>query len=493
MKLKALLIRMSWIVLLTATVAAESRPNIILIMADDLGFGDLGCYGQTKIQTPHIDRLASEGMRFTQFYSGNPVCAPSRCALMTGVHSGHAFIRNNRGMKTADPASKEGQWPLRDEAVTLGELMQEQGYVTGIVGKWGLGGPDTSGEPNRQGFDFFFGYLCQSLAHNYYPAYLWRNTQQQALAKNGSFSAHQRLDKLPAERDFHHAYQGKEYAPDLMADEALKFINDNKDQPFFLYFAPIVPHLALQVPDDSLEMYRGKFEDRPYLGDRGYLPHPHPRAAYAAMITRMDRDIGRLQKLLDELGIGDNTLLLFTSDNGATYTGGADTDFFQSTGKLRGKKGSCYEGGVRVPLLARWPGKIRRGTVTSHAAANWDVLPTVLDILNVAPPAGIDGISFSPTILESGVQRRHDVLYWELGKQQGVRAGKWKLVRTSVPKPKEFQEELFDLESDPGEQRNLKESHSKDLQRMLVVARQARTKNEDFPSPFDQGQPGNGE
>ncbi|MFA9453552.1 MAG: sulfatase-like hydrolase/transferase, partial [Candidatus Aminicenantaceae bacterium] len=308
----------------------ERRPNIIYILADDLGYNELGCYGQKKIRTPSLDRMASEGMRFTQHYAGSPVCAPSRCTLLTGKHTGHAYIRDNdempeRGDVWNDP-SIEGQRPLPDGTHTIGTALKSSGYVTGAIGKWGLGGPEDSGHPNRQGFDHWYGYLCQREAHNYYPPHLWRNESKHELGGNPRFKAHQRLpeDADPHDPAAYARYSGRDYSPDLMLSEALEFIRTHQTIPFFLYIAHTVPHLALQVPEDSLEEYAGSFPEEPYLGDRGYLPHPTPRAAYAAMITRMDRDIGRILALLQELGLEKDTLVLFSSDNGPTYTGGAD-------------------------------------------------------------------------------------------------------------------------------------------------------------------------
>ncbi|HAV64402.1 MAG TPA: N-acetylgalactosamine-6-sulfatase, partial [Verrucomicrobiales bacterium] len=312
-------------------------PNVIFILADDLGWGEVGSYGQEKIRTPHLDRLAAEGMRFTQHYSGNAVCAPSRCVLMTGKHPGNAFIRDNRELQP------EGQFPIPDEETTLLELFQRAGHVTGTFGKWGLGGPGSSGEPLRQGVDRFFGYNCQRVAHNLYPTFLWDDDRRIDL-NNPPFAAHQ---KLPADADpndpaSYQRYQGNDYAPDRYGEQALKFIRTNRERPFFLYYPTIVPHLALQVPDDSLAEYAGRWEDPPYIGDKSYLPHFQPRAAYAAMVTRFDREVGRMIDLVEELGLTGDTIFVFTSDNGPTYDrlGGSDSAFFGSAGPFRGLKGS---------------------------------------------------------------------------------------------------------------------------------------------------------
>ncbi|KPK76151.1 MAG: N-acetylgalactosamine-6-sulfatase, partial [Phycisphaerae bacterium SM23_30] len=309
----------------------DDKPNIIYILADDLGYGDLGCYGQKKIRTPNLDQLAADGIRFTRHYSGSTVCAPSRCVLLTGKHTGHCYIRSNYEMGGWGPDEPEGQLHIPADTITLSKLLRNAGYATAAVGKWGLGGPDTTGHPNRQGFDHWFGYLCQRVAHNYYPTHLWRNTQKVVL-ENDYFSAHQRLpeDKDPYDKASYAPYAGKQYSVDLMADEALQFIKTHKNQPFFLYLPFPVPHVALQVPEDSLKEYQNAFPETPYQGENGYLPHPAPRAAYAAMITRMDQHIGRIMNLLKQLSLDQNTLVIFSSDNGPTFNGGSDSAFFHS-------------------------------------------------------------------------------------------------------------------------------------------------------------------
>lgn len=355
---------------------ARRQPNIIFILADDLGYGELGCYGQQKIETPNLDRLAEEGMRFVQHYSGSPVCAPSRCVLLTGKHTGHAYIRDNREMGGWGPDARKGQLPIPEGTTTLGRLLQARGYATCAIGKWGLGGPDSTGHPNKQGFDHWYGYLCQRVAHNYYPTHLWRNREKHVLEGNKWFSAHQRLKKTPADPAGYERYKGAQYAPDLMIEEALAFIRRHRNTPFLLYYATPVPHAAIQVPEDSLAPYRGRWEDQPYLGQKGYLPHPAPRAGYAAMVTRMDPDVGRVLALLKQLGLEENTLVMFSSDNGPAFNGGTDSRFFGSAGPLRGLKCDLYEGGIRVPLIARWKGHIQPGATTDHISAFWDVLPT---------------------------------------------------------------------------------------------------------------------
>ncbi|MDX1740653.1 MAG: arylsulfatase, partial [Rhodothermales bacterium] len=358
-------------------VNRPDRPNIIYILADDLGYAELGSYGQTRIRTPHLDDLAREGIRFTQHYSGSPVCAPSRATLLTGLHTGHAQVRDNYELGGFLDEEERGQLPLEPGTVTLGTLLQEHGYTTAIIGKWGLGGPGSAGVPNNQGFDYFYGYLDQKQAHNYYPTHLWRNAEWDTL-RNEYFHPHQRIDDEPADPSGYDSYKGVDYAPDLMTEEALGFIRDQRDGPFFLYLAYPIPHVALQVPDESLAEY--DFEETPYLGERGYLPHPRPRAAYAAMISRMDGYVGRVIALLRELGLDRNTLVVFSSDNGPTFNGGTDSDFFASAGPLRGLKTEVYEGGIRVPMIAWWPGRIAAGSVTDHVSAFWDVLPTVAEV-----------------------------------------------------------------------------------------------------------------
>ncbi len=410
-------------------------PNIVLVVADDLGYADLGSYGQKRIRTPNLDRLASEGIRFTSFYSGSPVCAPSRYVLMTGRHGGHAYIRDNKEV------SPEGQWPIPDSTVTMPELLRERGYATGAFGKWGLGFVGSEGDPNRQGFDLFYGYNCQREAHNFYPTHLWRNERKVMLDGNNR------------------GLTGRQYSHDLIETEVLRFISDNRDRPFFLFVPFTIPHLALQVPEDSLAEYRGRWEDPAYDGKNGYLPHPHPRAAYAAMVTRMDRSVGRIMDAIRAAGLDRETIILFTSDNGPTYDrlGGSDSEFFQSAGIFRGLKGSVYEGGIRVPLIARWPGHIAAGQTSDLPSAFYDLLPTLVEIGGGRMNQNTDGISLLPTLTGRGSQPRHEFLFWDFngyGGQQAVRYGKWKGVRRDIQKGNR-QLELYDLLLDPAEKRNV--------------------------------------
>ncbi len=438
---------------------ADPAPNIIYMLADDLGYGELGAYGQTKIRTPNLDALATQGIRLTQHYSGSPVCAPSRAALMTGLHTGHGKIRDNFEVGGYPDPEELGQMPLDSGTFTIGTLLREAGYATGAIGKWGLGGRGSLGQPRYQGFDYFFGYLDQQLAHNFYPTHLWRDGERVELA-NDYFSPHQRFDgDDPADPAQYRQYQGGEYSLDVMADDALRFLEVHRDEPFFLYLPFTIPHLALQVPDSSLAEYEGRFDEEPYLGDRSYLPHYRPLSAYAAMITRMDAHIGRILDKLDELGLADNTLVIFTSDNGTTYTGGVDAAFFESTGELRGLKGSVYEGGIRVPFIARWPGRIEPGSVSHHVSAFWDMMPTFAELVGVPAPEGIDGISLLPALVGDRAQPEHDHLYWEYhglwNGAQAVRTGRWKGVRLGGHDDPDAAIELYDLESDAGEERDL--------------------------------------
>jgi len=448
----------------TADERASSPPppNVVLIVADDLGYGELGCYGQEKIDTPRLDRLASEGLRFTNFYAGAPVCAPSRCSLLTGLHGGHAFERDNFEFPV------EGQLPLPAGTLTLPRLLQQAGYATGIVGKWGLGGPGSSGEPNDQGFDHWFGYLCQRQAQSYYPEHLWRNGERVELAGNSPDGT-----------------SGEHYAPDLFLEELEGFLRERETGPFFLYLPFTLPHLALQPEPEDIRPYRGRFPERPYDGRDGYLPHSTPRAAYAAMITRLDRDVGRVLDLLRELGLEENTLVLFTSDNGPTRdTGGADTEFFASSGGLRGWKGWLYEGGIRVPLIARWPGHIPAGKTCDQIAASYDLMPTLLELAGVPVPTGLDGLSLAPALRgERGPE--HDALVWEFhgyGGQQAVRQGRWKGLRRELHAGgRPF--ELYDLENDERETRNVAAQQPEIVERLLGILARERVPSQEFPLP----------
>ena len=412
--------------------ATESTPNIIFAMADDLGYGDLGCYGQKTIKTPNIDRLASEGMKFTQFYAGSTVCAPSRCVLMTGYHTGHCFIRGN------------GKDNLRPSDVTVAEVLKKAGYQTGLTGKWGLGHEWSSGLPTRQGFDYFFGYLDQHHAHNYYPSFLVRNEARVALD-----------NVVPNEGQYGQgvATHKRVYSHTLIADEALEFIRDNSKKPFFLFLSMTIPHANNEARNEGMEIPEyGQYADKDW---------PEPQKGHAAMIGRMDRDMGRIVELLQELDIDSNTIIFFTSDNGPHREGGNDPDFQDSNGPLNGIKRSLHDGGIRVPMIARWPGKIKSGTTSDFIGAFWDMMPTMAELANVADhcPQGIDGISFVPTLLgESEKQKQHDHLFWafyERGGARAIRAGNWKAVQQPYHTPVR----LYNLESDIGEQNDIAASH----------------------------------
>jgi len=436
---------------------ARGGPNIIFILADDLGYGDLGCYGQETIQTPNLDRMAAEGMLFTDFYAGSTVCAPSRCCLMTGVHTGHAWVRGNARV------------PLRAEDVTVAELLQQAGYTTGIVGKWGLGEPETTGVPNRKGFDQWFGYLNQLHAHNYYPDYLWRNEEKVELANE--VKAINPPGGVATKR--------VQYSHDLFTADALSFIARNRREPFFLYLAYTIPHANNEAGADGMEVP----SYAPYANE----DWPTPQKGHAAMITRMDKDVGKLLARLKALGLDEKTLVLFSSDNGPHKEGGGDPAFFDSNGPLRGLKRDLYEGGIRVPLIARWPGRIAAGSGTNHVSAFWDFLPTCCELVGATPPEGIDGISILPTLLgRPERQKGHPYLYWEFheqGKKQAVRMGRWKGVRVNVAKEPDGPIELYDLTADLGEERNLADAHPEIVKRMAEIMVTARTPSEHWPWP----------
>ncbi len=480
---------MRWLVLgllglLISGNAAARQPNIVLILADDLGYGELGCYGQTKIQTPNLDRLAQNGIRFSQAYSGSPVCAPCRCVLMTGLHTGHAHIRNNR--QAFPRTRREGQVPLPADTRILPQFLQQAGYTTMGVGKWGLGGPGSVSEPTKLGFDHWLGYLCQAHAHNHYTDHLYRDGRRITL-NNPPFAAHQRLDAPLPNRQAYARYRGSDYAPDRMAEAALDWIDRYRDQPFFLYYATTVPHVGLQVPEDSLNAYLDQgWDQKPYLGHQGYVPHPSPRAAYAAMVSRLDRDVGRILARLRKHGLERDTLVIFTSDNGPTYNGGSDSEFFASTAGLRGLKGSVYEGGIRVPFIARWPGVIAPGRTSDLPIMIADLLPTLVELVGRPVPEGLDGISLLPTLKGKSEQTQRGYLYWELGRAQALRVGDWKLVRRFQPKPDRYRVELFNLAADPNEQRNLADKEPARLWELLVQIQQVRLPSAVFPSPFDR-------
>lgn len=432
--------------------APPSPWNVVLIVADDLGYGDLGCYGQERIRTPHLDRLAAEGLRFTRFYAGSTVCAPSRCSLMTGLHTGHAVVRRNYEVKPM------GQYPLPDEAVTLAEIFRSQGYRTALIGKWGLGGPGSSGEPNRQGFEYFFGYLCQRHAHNYYPEYLFRNTERVTLA--GNRVAEPRPDGSGV------AVERAVYAPDLLEEEVVRFLRDPDPRPFFVYFASTFPHANNEAGDRGMEVP----DYGPYAGE----DWPAAQKGYAAMVTRLDRAVGRILESLRANGRDRNTLVLFTSDNGPHREGGADPYFFNSTGGLRGIKRDLYEGGIRVPMIAWAPRLVPSGRVTDQPAAFWDLFPTFLELLGVEVEIPLDGVSLVP-VLRGGALSERPPLYWEFQGKQAVAFDRWKAVRVHP----QAALELYDLAVDPGESRDVAAEYPE-----VVSEAERRMQAEHVPSPI---------
>lgn len=430
----------------SCTVPDAERPNIILIYADDLGIGDIGCYGQQYIRTPSLDRMAAEGIVFTNHYSGSAVSAPSRSCLMTGQHSGHTVIRANKEM-TGDGPSRSGQFPLPADVTTMASMLKDAGYATGIFGKWGLGSMESSGNPLKQGFDAFFGFADQKHAHNHYPSYLFDG--------NDTVSTDSR------------------YALDMFFSKAADFIRANKDRPFFVYLAVTVPHRALQVPEEELAQYDTVFTEVPYSGDDGYLPHPRPKAAYAGMISRLDRRTGGIMDLLDSLGMSENTLLMFGSDNGPCYVGGVDTDFFNSTAGLSGAKRSLKEGGIRAPLIAKWTGKTAPGSKTDLLSAQYDYMATFADLAGCDVPEGTDGISFAPTLTGRPQKEKHEFLYWEYieqGGQQAIRTGNLKAYRKGLLEDSSSPWELYDLEKDPGERHDLSRSMPETVARIDSIA-----------------------
>lgn len=471
MKKKILTIALLGFTLLSSQSFAEfDKPNIIYILADDLGYNELGCYGQKQIKTPNIDALAKSGMMFSQHYAGSAVCAPTRCSFITGKHSGHSQVRNNSAGIFKNKASDEnpageGQYPLAKGTETVGTMLQREGYKTCIVGKWGLGGPFNVGEPNKQGFDHFFGYLCQREAHNYFPTHLWRNDKMVKL--EGNEGGKQLL--------------GKHYAPDLILKDALSFIDENHKQPFFLYYATIIPHVSLQVPenDPGLAEYRKLWpNEKAHEGRGSYVSNETPHATYAAMITRMDRYVGQLVAKLKEHGVYDQTLIIFTSDNGPTNVGGAGATYFNSTGPLRGAKMSLYEGGIREPFIASWTGNIKPGSSSDHVSAGWDMLATFAEVSKGTVNGETDGVSMLPTLTGEGAQKKHHHLYWELGNQQAIRMGDWKAYRRSGGKIL-----LFNLSKDLGEKEDVADENPAVVKEMEDLFKHSRTDHKDFKDP----------
>lgn len=461
----------------------KNLPNIVYIYADDLGYGDIGCYGQQKIETPNIDRLAKNGMRFNQHYAF-AVCAPSRYLLMTGKGSGKAYIRGNHEWEERGPVWDfqameenpflEGQWPIPDSTVTIAEVLKQGGYTTGMVGKWGLGAPYTAGAPNRQGFDYFYGYICQRQDHTYYNGHLWENEERvpldnRVVAPNVKFP--DSLDSRDPKN--YERYQQNIYAPDLLIKAALQFIDKNKEKPFFLYYPTPLPHVSLQAPKKWVDYYHEKFGDeKPFLGG-SYFPCRYPRATYAAMISTLDEQVGQLVEQLKKNGLYENTIIMFCSDNGPAYNAGVDPVFFNSAGPFKGNfgwgKGFLHEGGIREPFIVQWPGKIKAGTTSELVSATIDMMPTFCDLLKLSVPENVDGLSLLPTLLgQNARQKQHEYLYFEYpeyGGQQAVRWGNWKAIRLGILKGP-FKTQLFDLSKDIQEQNNVAAQHPEIVKRM---------------------------
>lgn len=428
------------------------QPNVIFILADDLGLGDLGCYGGRLIKTPAIDSLSKSGITFSQHYSGSTVSAPSRGSLLTGKHIGHAFIRGNGGRMFDDGNFYDESLP--DAEITLGEIFKKAGYATACIGKWGLGGPATEGAPANQGFDTFFGYLSQRNAHRYYPQFLWDNTEKVVLDK-------------------------KVYSHDLVMEKALDFVKDNNDNPFFLYLTPTIPHADLIVPEGELGEYENQFCEKPYR-EGGYVDCEKPRATFAAMVSRLDRDVARLVNLLEELGIDENTMIVFTSDNGTHSEGGHDPFFFASSGGFRGQKRDLYEGGIRTPFIVSWKGVVTPGRVSTHVSAFWDFMPTVCELIGVDTPEECDGISYLPELKNQSTQKTHPYLYFEFHEQGGKQAvieGEWKLIRLNAQTPEKIVYELYNLSHDPTERRNMASQELTRVNNMIKIMDNARTEN----------------
>ncbi|MCH2138496.1 MAG: sulfatase-like hydrolase/transferase [Phycisphaerales bacterium] len=463
-----------------AVLSPGDPPNIIFVLADDLGYGEMGCFGQEHIPTPSMDGIAADGAMLTEHWAGSPVCAPSRCVLLTGQHPGHAPVRGNWENAGWGNDQPEGQYPLPEASITMGEVLKDVGYATCFVGKWGNGGPGSHGHPNRQGFDHFYGYLCQRVAHNYYPTHLWRNDERDMLEGNEEwFAAHQKIEApLSSDAEYWDRYTAGTWACDAMIDEADAWMRQQikRDTPFLLVYASPVPHLALQIPPDQLEPF-AHFEETPYLGNKSYLPHPRPRAAYAAMINAFDAEIGRLMQTLEETSQTENTIIVVTSDNGPSWVGGVDMAFFNSQGGLRGRKGQIWEGGLRVPTVIRWPGVVVPGSSVSVASGFEDWLPTFAAAAGAHTPAEVDGMDLRQVLTTNTGPER--VLYREFPStgSQAVRMGPWKAVRNRL-KRGDLTIELYNVEVDPAESNNVADDHPD------VVAQCARImQDEHEPSP----------
>lgn len=493
--MKRLLIGCSFFCCAVQAQQMSHHPNIIYILMDDLGYGDLECYGQDKIETPNINQLRERGMMLTQHYSGSPVSAPSRCVLMTGLHSGHSQIRGNDEMASRGAVNDydsmyvhsylEGQYPLKANTMTLGRMMQQAGYITGCFGKWGLGYPGSEGAPEKQGFNRFFGYNCQRQSHTYYPPFLYNDAKRVYLDNKVTNPHSLKLDAGadPYEIESYRKFIQKEYSNDLIFDELVSFVKVNKNHPFFVMWTTPLPHVSLQAPERWVKYYVNKFGDeKPYLGESGYLPCRYPHATYAAMISYFDEQVGQLIKILKQQGLYDNTLIVFTSDNGPTFNGGTDSPWFNSGGLFRSDFGwgKCFlhEGGIRVPAIFVWPGVIPPGTESNHICAFQDVMPTLAEIAGIDCPK-TDGISFLPT-LKGKVQQAHDYLYWEFPELEGekaVRMGKWKGLWTRIKKGNN-RLQLFDLEKDWKEEHDVANLYPDVVNKIREIMEKEHTKAE---------------
>ena len=454
--------------------APQKLPNVVFVLADDLGWGDLGCYGQQLFETPNIDALAARGLRFTQCYSGTTVSAPSRSCLITGTHSGHTAVRGNRELEP------EGQYPLPEGSQTLFRDLKAAGYTTAAFGKWGLGYIVSTGDPQKQGVDRFYGYNCQLLAHSYYPDHLWDNSTRVELEDN--------CDAVP--------YGQGTYSQDLIHGKALEFLEQQSgsDKPFFLWYPTIIPHAELIVPEDEIiQKYRGRYPETPYHGidqgmpgfrKGGYVSQEYPHATFAAMVGRLDKYVGELVAKLKAEGLYENTVIIFASDNGPHLEGGADPDFFNSNGPWRGYKRDVYEGGIRVPMIISWPGHIVEGGQTDFMCSFWDMMPTLRELTGVASAEGMDGVSLLP-LLEGreDKQKQHEYLYFEFqeaGGRQAVRKGPWKLVHMNV-RSENARYELYNLDVDPGETQDILADNPEKVAELQAIMQEAHVPDPAWP------------
>jgi arylsulfatase A-like enzyme len=487
-----------FLLLITLSLGAHSQtkkrlPNIIYIYADDLGYADTGPYGQKKIETPNLDRMAKEGMKFTQHYTSTPVCAPARCMLMTGKHGGHSYIRGNYELGGFEDSLEGGQMPLPEGTFTIPKMLKQTGYITGITGKWGLGMANTSGSPQRQGFDYAYGYLDQKQAHNYYPTHLWENGKWDTLA-NPVINVHKKLDSTKVtDKDFEY-FKGKEYAPDKLTQKALGFIKLNRSKPFFLYMPYTIPHVALQAPDEYVKRYIGRFAERPYYGQRGYSSTKYPYSTYAAMITYLDEQVGIVMDHIKKLGLDEDTIIMFSSDNGATFNGGVNAAFFNSVDGLHGLKMDVFEGGIREPFIARWPGKIPAGKTSDLISVQFDMMATLAELTG-QKVGNTDGISLLPELLgNSKMQKQHPYIYFEYpekGGQLAIRMGDWKGVKLNVRQHPDGKWMIYNLKIDRNEKNNVASAHPELSKRFDEIVKKehqpSHIKEWEFVSPkFDE-------